>query len=128
MYFPHEQLTIVGTGELERSGVQDVVVQSHAFAADCGMATIAVFGAKAVGTTFAVDPRVTVSNACSLTASVVKNGALQAVRLTGPYYAKNAALCCPTKPSARAMLSFAGGSWSVKPDYFTISASLASHY
>ena len=128
MYFPHEQLTIVGTGELERSGVQDVVVQSHAFAADCGIATIAVFGAKSAGTTFTVEPRVTVNNACSLNASIVKNGALQNVRLSGPYYAKSAPLCCPTKPNAAAMLTFSAGTWSVKPDYFIISASLASHY
>jgi hypothetical protein len=128
MYFPHEELKIVGTGELERSGVQDVVVQSHAFAADCGMATVAVFGAKVSGSTTSVDPRVTVTNPCSLTASIVKNGALQAVQLAGPYYAKNAALCCPTKPQATAMLSSSNGGWSVKPNLFTISASLASHY
>lgn len=127
MYFPHEDLKIVGTGEFERSGVQDVVVQSHAFAADCGLATVAVFGSK-TGATMSVEPRVTVTNACSLDASIVSNGTSQAVRLTGPYYAKNAALCCPTKPNAFATLSYSKGSWSVKPDYFMISASMASHY
>jgi hypothetical protein len=127
MYFPIGELKIVGAGELEKTGVQDVVVQSHAFAADCGSSIVAVFGSKMAGAVMGIEPRVTVVNPCALTSSIIKNGAMQAVELAGPYYARNAALCCPTKPRARAMLSFASGKWSVKPNYFMISASLASH-
>jgi hypothetical protein len=36
-------------------------------------------------------------------------------------------MCCPTKPHASAMLSYTNGAWSVKPNYFTISASMISH-
>lgn len=126
MYFPIEQLKIVGTGELEQSGVQDVVVQTHRYAADCGSSIVAVFGAKPGGT-MAVQPRVSVVNSCSLTASIVKDGALQAVQLAGPYYSPKAALCCPTKPHVTATLAYSKGAWKVNPSYFLISASMASH-
>jgi hypothetical protein len=125
MYFPIEQLKIVGPAELERSGVQDVVVQTHRYAADCGSSIVAVFGAKPG--TMAVEPRVTVVNSCSINASIVKNGSLQAVQLAGPYYAPKAALCCPTKPKVTATLAYSNGTWKVAPSYFLISASMATH-
>lgn len=124
MYFPVEQLKIVGAAELERGGVQDVVVQTHEFAADCGSSTVAVFGASA---DMSVTARAVVTNPCALEGKLVKNGALQAVSLSGPYYDAKAALCCPTKPHAAAKLAYANGKWSVKPGYFMISASMAAH-
>lgn len=127
MYYPMSQLEIVGTGEFEQSGVQDVVVQSSAAAADCGLATVAVFGSKNTNGALTVEPRVAITNACALQATIVKNGALRAVQLNGPYYSAKAALCCPTKPKATAKLAYAGGKWSVSPQYFMISASMASH-
>lgn len=127
MFYPMSQLKIVGTGEFEQSGVQDVVVQSSAAAADCGLATVAVFGSKNSNGNLTVDPRVAITNACALQASIVKKGALQAVQLNGPYYSPKAALCCPTKPKATAMLSYSGSKWTVSPQYFLISASMASH-
>lgn len=123
MYFPVETVKIVGSGELEQSGMQDVVVQSQAFAADCGSATIAVFGARIENAEPIVEPRATITNPCSLSARIVKSGSLQAVQLNGPYYSPKAALCCPTKPHVTAKLSYTGGKWSVNPGYFTMSAS-----
>ena len=125
LYFPYQSVRIIGTGEFEHPGVQDVVIASKEFAADCGMADVTVFGSDA---SMRVQQRVHPSNACELQAAIVKNGATNAVQLSGPYYAGNAALCCPTKPRAKAILSYAKGDWSVEPDYFIISASLAAHH
>ena len=118
MYYPMQTLRIAGTAELERSGVQDVVVQVHQSAADCGSSSVAVFGANAG---MSVAPRAVVNNPCDLSAKIVKNGTAQSVQLSGPYYAKNAPLCCPTKPHVTAMLSYSNGKWSVKPAYFSVS-------
>lgn len=126
MYYPMETVKIVGAGELEKGGVQDVVVQSQAMAADCGMAMVAVYGAKMQGSATTVKRRASISNPCSLTGSIVKNGSLQAVQLTGPYYSPKAALCCPTKSHVSAMLSFGGGKWTLKPGYFAVSSSMTA--
>lgn len=115
MYFPHADVRIAGAAELEKTGVQDVVLQIHQIGADCGMADVAVFGADSQ---MNVRPRAHVQNPCDLQASVVKNGSLAAVQLQGPYYAPSAALCCPTKPHVTALLSFQNGSWTVRPRYF----------
>ena len=124
MYYPMQDLKIVGAAEFEQTGVQDVVVWDHQAGADCGTADVTVFGADAHGR---VQQRVHVENGCSLDASIVKRGALSSVRLTGPYYGTNAPLCCPTKPNAIALLAFRNGDWSMSPKYFIISASLAAH-
>jgi hypothetical protein len=83
-----------------------------------------VFGADKNGH---VVQRVHVENGCELQAKIVKHGALSAVELTGPYYGPKAPMCCPTRPKATAMLSYSGGTWSVTPNYYIISASLAAH-
>lgn len=124
LYFPRATVKILGAAEFEQSGVQDVALQISQSAADCGSADIVVFGA---GKTMKVEPRVHVENGCNLGAAIVKNGSLSALQLSGPYYGPHAAMCCPTKPHATALLSFKHGSWSVKPAYFTISASTAAH-
>lgn len=124
MYFPSQDLKIVGAAEFERSGVQDVVVWDHQAGADCGSADVTVFGANAKNQ---IVQRVHVQNGCQLDAKIVKHGALSAVRLIGPYYAANAAMCCPTKPKASALLAYKNGTWSVTPKYYVISASLAEH-
>ena len=124
MYFPMQDLKIVGAAEFEQTGVQDVVVWDHQAGADCGTADVTVFGANAKGN---VEQRVHVENGCTLDATIAKHGALSAVQLTGPYYAPNAALCCPTKPKATALLSYKNPAWSMSPNYFIISASLAAH-
>jgi hypothetical protein len=124
MYFPMQELKIVGSAEFEQAGVQDVVVWDHQSGADCGAVDVTVFGADAHGH---FEQRVHVENGCSLDATIVKRDALSAVQLTGPYYGSTAPLCCPTKPKATALLSYKNGTWSVSPNYFVISASLAAH-
>ena len=124
MYFPMQDVKIVGAAEFEQPGVQDVVVWDHQAAADCGIADATVFGANTKGQ---VEQRVHVENGCDLDAKIVKHGSLSAVQLSGPYYGTNAPLCCPTKPHATAMLAYKSGSWSVNPNYYIISASLAAH-
>lgn len=124
MYFPQQDLKIVGAAELEQSGVQDVVVWDHQAGADCGAADVTVFGANAK---MQVEQRIHVENGCRLDAKIVKQGALSALQLTGPYYGPKAAMCCPTKPHASAVLAFKNGDWKMTPNYYTISASLAAH-
>ncbi len=124
MYFPQQDVKIVGAAELEQTGVQDVVLWDRQSGADCGTADVTVFGADA---NRRIVQRVHVENGCNLQATIVKHGALSAVKLQGPYYGPKAAMCCPTKPKASALLSFGGGTWSVTPNYYTISASLAAH-
>lgn len=126
MYFPMQDLKIVGTGEFEKPGVQDVVIWDHQTGADCGEADVTVFGADSSAR---VVQRVHVENGCDLSAKIVKHGMLSAVQLSGPYYSPSAALCCPTKPKAAALLSYdnVNRTWSMAPKYFTISASLAAH-
>jgi hypothetical protein len=124
LYFPQQDVKVVGAAEFQRPGVQDVVVWDHQAGADCGTADVTVFGADANGH---VIQRVHVENGCALQAKIVKRGALSAVQLTGPYYGPKAAMCCPTKPNANALLSYSGGTWSVTPNYYIISASLAAH-
>jgi hypothetical protein len=114
MWFPVQQAHIVGTAELMGPSAQQLVVQSHEMAADCGAGTVTIF-ASAGGT---VRPAVTVGNPCDLSARIRSDGA--AVELTGPYYASNAPLCCPTKPQATAVLRYANGKWAEAPDYFKI--------
>jgi hypothetical protein len=123
MYFPHQDVRIIGTGEFEQPGLQDVVVWDHQSAADCGIADVTVFGADGDK----VQQRVHVENACKLQAKIVHNHKRASIQLSGPYYGSNAPLCCPKKPSATAMLSYAGGTWGEAPNYFIISASLAAH-
>jgi hypothetical protein len=124
LFFPQQAVQIVGAAEFEQSGVQDVVVWDHQAGADCGSDDVTVFGANANGR---VEQRVHVQNGCSLSAKIVKNSAFSAVLLGGPYYGPKAPLCCPTKPKARALLAYSRGAWSVKPNYYIISASLAAH-
>lgn len=116
MYFPFQEFRIVGAAELERAGVQDVVVSNHESGADCGLASVTVLGADA---NMHVRPREQIVNYCSLDAKIVRNGTLQAVQLRGPYYTSTSAVCCPAKPSVTATLAFANGHWSVTPRYFS---------
>ncbi len=112
LWFPLQDLSIAGVGELMRPGLQQVVVQSHEMAADCGSTTVAVFAAGAGG---AVVPVVSAVNPCELGATI---GAGNALVLHGPYYAANAPMCCPTKPHASAELRYRNGRWTESPDYY----------
>jgi hypothetical protein len=118
MWFPVQDAKIVGTGALMGSGAQQLVVQSHEAAADCGTARVDVFfygsAMQAVMTTLSVE------NSCELSASLIHGAHGDVLQLTGPYYATNAPLCCPTKPKVTATLRFSNGSWIERPHYFKI--------
>lgn len=124
MYFPQQSLKIVGVAQFEHPDVDDVVVWDHQAGADCGGADVTVFRANTKGQ---VEQSIHVQNGCQLDAKIVKYKGAQAIQLTGPYYAPNAAMCCPTKPKASAMLVYKNGDWKMTPNYYTISASLAAH-
>lgn len=115
MWFPVQAIRIVGTAALMRAGTHQLVVQSHEGAADCGGATVTVFGSKPGDS---AGPVATVTNYCDLAATIGSDGA--SVALTGPYYAENAALCCPTKAKATATLRYQNGEWRVVPNYFKV--------
>lgn len=113
MWFPIADIRIVGTAQLMRPGTQQLVVQSHEMAADCGSAAVTIFSSKPGDSAGAA---VTVGNYCDLQAKIAAGGS--SIELTGPYYAANAALCCPTKSRASATLRYRDGKWSESPNYF----------
>ncbi|MGC1381278.1 MAG: hypothetical protein WA814_09705 [Candidatus Baltobacteraceae bacterium] len=117
MWFPVQDVKIVGQASMMRPGVQQLVVQSHEMAADCGSATVSVF-ASGPGSNAA--RAISVTNACELSATIVHGETGDTLQLTGPYYAANAPLCCPTKAHATAMLSHLSGKWTITPSYFKI--------
>ena len=116
MWFPAEDGKIVGGASLVQSGVENLVVQSTAVGADCGMAMVSVFGAQGEH----VKMLTKVQNPCGLSAAIThKTSGLDTLTLTGPYYAKDAPLCCPTKAKVTTMLHFMDGRWMTTPAYFT---------
>jgi hypothetical protein len=119
LWFPVQQLRIVGAAELMEPATQQLVVQSHEMAADCGASTVTVLTSNGGGQ---VVPAVSVRNGCELSASIVHGANGDAVALSGPYYGRDAPLCCPTKTHASATLRYANGKWSVRPNYFSLYA------
>ncbi len=115
MWFPIAQLRVVGAAKLTGSAAQQLVVQSHEMAADCGGSTVTVFGS---GPGDSVVRAVTVTNPCELRATVGADGT--SIELAGPYYNASAPMCCPTKNSASAVLRYRGGKWVETPNYFKI--------
>lgn len=121
LWFPVQEAKIAGTGEFMGARSQQLVVQSHEAAADCGSSRVDVFffdaAMQAVMTTLSVE------NPCDLSARVVHGKGGDSLALTGPYYSANAPLCCPTKARATAVLRFKNGNWSEEPKYFKIASS-----
>ena len=115
MYFPFQDLKLIGAAQLERPDGDDLVVAFHESGADCGAASVAVLGADAQ---MHVHVRKQVTNYCSLDAAIVRDGALSAVRLTGPYYTARSPVCCPAKAKAGAVLRYRAGAWRVTPGIF----------
>jgi|SRR5580700_276853 hypothetical protein len=115
MWFPVQEMRIVGSAQLMGFGARQLVVQSHEMAADCGSATVTIFASKPGDS---AGPAATIANSCDLSAKIGSDGA--SIELTGPYYAPNAALCCPTKTKATATLRYRGGKWIESPNYFKI--------
>ena len=120
MWYPLQDLTIVGAGQFSMASVDQLVVASHQTGADCGAATVTVFGYDFKKNK--VVQAVRADNGCSLTATIVrgKSGALDSLRLSGPYYDKTAPMCCPTKPKASAMLRVVNGKWVESPAYYDL--------
>jgi hypothetical protein len=117
LWFPVQDAKIAGAGELMGPGAQQLVLQSHEAAADCGTARVDVFFYGAAMQM--VMRTLSVENSCSLSASVIHAHG-DSLQLTGPFYAANAPLCCPTKERATATLRFNNGTWTEKPPYFKI--------
>ena len=115
MWFPIQDLKVIGAAPLMQKRVQLLVVQSHEMAADCGSATITILGTKPGG---AVGPVATVTNSCDLAAKIGSDGT--SIELTGPYYGPKAPLCCPTKPNVTATLRYVDGKWVETPSYFKV--------
>ena len=120
MWYPFQSAKIAGVAELMAPGIQQVVVQAHQQAADCGSATVTVFAYD--GKANKVVPSAFVENGCQLDASIVERAAGNAIALKGPYFGPNAAMCCPTKPAASAVLRYVAGTWKEEPAYYTLKA------
>jgi hypothetical protein len=117
MWFPVQDLKIVGAAQLMRKHYEQLVVSSHAMAADCGSATVTVFTA---GTAGRAVPAVTVTNSCDLAVKIVNQPDGPVLELRGPYYGAGAPLCCPTNAKATAVLGYRHGKWSETPNYFKV--------
>lgn len=118
MWFPFQTLQIVGSAELMQPGVQQLVVQSHETGADCGSAVVTVFATDAKQN---VVPAVSLRNGCDLSATIVHGSSgNDTIALSGPYYGPNAAMCCPTKPKATAVLAYRNGTWTQTPKYYDL--------
>jgi hypothetical protein len=115
MWFPVQEVKLVGAAPLMQKRVQLLVVQSHEMAADCGSATVTIFGTKPGST---VGPIAMVTNPCDLAAKIGADGA--SLELTGPYYGHNAPLCCPTKPNVTETLRYVNGKWVQSTNYFRV--------
>jgi hypothetical protein len=120
LWLPLQSLYIVGEGALEEPSVENLIVQEHRASGDCGSATVTVYGYAFRTRRFGAIA--SVSNPCALEATIEHDASGDVVRLSGPYYAPGAALCCPTKPRASAYLRFKGGRWVEAPVYFPLHA------
>lgn len=117
LWFPVQDVRIVGAGTFMQPGVQELVVRSHEMSADCGAAAVSVFASGPGG---GVVPAVSAGNLCDLNATIEHNEGGDVIHLSGPYYAANAAACCPTNANARAGLTYQGGKWVQTPTYFKL--------
>jgi hypothetical protein len=119
MWFPLQTLRIAGTAALMQPGVQQLVVQSHESAADCGLSTVTIFATNASGK---IVPAASVRNYCDLRATIAHgHGSVpDTIVLSGPYYNKTAPLCCPTKPKGAAVLRYRNGTWTETPNLFPL--------
>ncbi len=116
LWFPRQSAQIAGVGEFMFPGVQQLVVAAHQTGADCGSATVTVFRYDSASQK--VVPAVSLANGCQLDAKVVHGAGGDALQLSGPYYGPKAALCCPTKPKATAVLRYRSGKWRLTPAYY----------
>jgi hypothetical protein len=115
MWFPSQSGSIVGAADFRNDATQELVVSSHQIGADCGSANLTIFGFDPKSRE--IVPLLALENYCQLDATIVpgKGAAAPAIQLTGPYYAKNAATCCPTKAKVTATLRYVNGQWVEQP-------------
>lgn len=118
MWFPSQSGEIVGAAQLMGPGIEQLVVSTHQAGADCGSADITIFAYDLK--TQKVVPAASIENGCDLSAKIVHSTKGDTLVLSGPYYNATAPMCCPTKPKASATLSYANGSWVMKPSYFKL--------
>ena len=118
LWFPVQDGSIAGVGELMGPGFQQVVVVSNQMAADCGSARVDVLFQDAAMQM--IMPTLSVENYCELSARVIHDAKGYAIAVTGPYYAKNAPTCCPTKPRVTAIFRFSSKGWTQTPKYFEV--------
>jgi len=119
LWFPRQTAQIVGVGAFMQPDVQQLVVAVHQTGADCGSATLTVF--RYDSATAKIVPAVSLANGCALDAKIVHETAGDALQLKGPYYGPKAAMCCPTKENASAMLRYRNGKWRLAPAYYEMS-------
>jgi hypothetical protein len=117
MWFPVQTGKIDAPVDLMMQAKDDLVVESHEMAADCGGAVVAVFTTNAAGK---VVPAVSARNGCELTATLVTSKAGNSLTLAGPYYGPKAAMCCPTIAKATATLKYVNGTWVETPQRYEL--------
>jgi hypothetical protein len=118
LYFPVADASFAGAGTFMNARTQQLVVVSHEASADCGMARVDVLGYDTA--TRSIAPALSVTNGCDLSARIVHEKGGDMLAVSGPYYAANAALCCPTKSRVTALFRFRAGRWTQHPRYFTV--------
>lgn len=118
LWFPVQDASIAGVGELMGPGVQQVVIASHQMAADCGSGRVDVLFQDAAMQM--IIPTLSIENGCDLSAKLVTDSKGVALAVTGPYYGPHAAMCCPTKPKVTAIFRFTSKGWTQTPKYFEV--------
>lgn len=118
LWFPNQEVQLLGVGRFLPGARRQLLVRVYQSGADCGSATIALLGLNGRGRS--IGRLASVENACSLDVTIARSARGDELILTGPYYAANAALCCPTKPHAAARLLYRGGRWIERPQLFKL--------
>uniref|UniRef100_E6PF99 Uncharacterized protein n=1 Tax=mine drainage metagenome TaxID=410659 RepID=E6PF99_9ZZZZ len=118
LWFPNQEAQLLGAGRFLPGVRRQLLVRIYQSGADCGSATIALLGLRGKGSS--IGRLVSVENACSLDVQIARSARGDELILSGPYYAANAALCCPTKLHAEARLLYRGGHWIERPQLFKL--------
>ncbi len=118
LWFPNQEAQLLGVGRFLPGERRQLVVRVYQSGADCGSVTVALLGLR--GNAGSIGRLISIENACSLDVKIQRSPTGDGLLLSGPYYAENAALCCPTKAHAEARLLYRGGRWIERPRLFKI--------
>ena len=118
LWFPNQEAQLLGVGRFLPGRRRQLLVRVYQSAADCGSVTVALLGLRGKG--WNVGRLVSIENACSLDVKIERRAGGDELLLAGPYYAENAALCCPTKARAEARLFYRNGRWIERPQLFRV--------